>query len=114
MIGFYLIAFADVRVGDDYIELDQLWRASLLCHALGFLSIFAVLIETFLMLDLSIERYRVVKYPLSGRSSMNIQAVLPITFAILIIIVLYIRHQVKCFSYLSSLYVFYWENQEIQ
>ena len=62
----------------------------------------AVLISTFVMLGISIERYSFIKYPLSGRHSMKIEAVIPITLAILVSTVLYIRHQVEGLSYLSS------------
>ena len=68
MVGLYLISIAstDVIVGDNYIQSDQPWRASLPCHALGFMSMLAILISTFFMLSVSIERYKVIKYPLSG------------------------------------------------
>ena len=104
MVGLYLIsiASADVIVGDNYVELDLSWRTSLPCHALSFMSMCAILISTFFMLGLSIERYRVIKYPLSRRGSMKTEAVFPVTCAILTSIVLYIRHQVEGVSYLSS------------
>ena len=67
----------------------------------------AILISTFFMLGLSIERYRVIKYPVNarGRSSMKTEAVFAIICAILTSIVLYIRHQIEGVSYLSSPFV---------
>ena len=108
MIGLYLIsiAFADVIAGDNYIEIDLSWRAGFPCHALGFISLLATLTSTFVTLAVSIERYRVIKFPLSGKGGISIksEAVVPITFTILrsTTIVLYIRHQVEGLSYLSS------------
>ena len=69
MVRLYLIsmAFADVIVGNNYVEIDLSWRASLPCHTLGFISLLAILISTFLMLGLSIEMHRVIKYPLSEK-----------------------------------------------
>ena len=104
MVGLYLIimAFADNIVGDNCVEIDLLWRPSLPCHALGFFSLFAVLISTVFILGVSIEGYRVIKYPFSGRHSMKAEAVFSIIFALLTSIVLYVRHQVESLSYLSS------------
>ena len=49
MVGLYLmgVALADVIVQDDYMEIDLSWRAGLPCHALGFISLLAMLISTF-------------------------------------------------------------------
>ena len=79
----------------------------------------AILISTFFMLGLSIERYRVIKYPVNarGRSSMKTEAVFAIICAILTSIVLYIRHQIEGVSYLSSplcILLGKWGNSETQ
>ena len=102
--GLYLIGLAltDAKVQNNYVEIDLSWREGLSCYVLSFMCMLAVLISTFVMLGISIERYSFIKYPLSGRHSMKIEAVIPITLAILVSTVLYIRHQVEGLSYLSS------------
>ena len=49
MVGLYLISmgFADIIVGDNYVEIDLPWRASLPCQTLGFTSLLVILISTF-------------------------------------------------------------------
>ena len=106
IVGFYLIIMssADIIFGDDYLENDLLWRSSLPCHVICFISLLAVLISTFFILSISIERYKVVKYPLSAmqRNSKKTEVVFSMMFPILISIVMYIRNQVEGLSYLSS------------
>ena len=117
MVGLYLISihFTDIIVGDNYVEIDLSWRASLPYQILGFISLLAILMSTFLMLGLSIERDRVIKYPLSGKEkrsmktlsgkekrSMKIESGFLILFVALLSLVPYIRYQVEDLSYLSS------------
>ena len=46
MVGLYLIsmAFVDIIVGDNYVEINLSWRAGFLCHTLGLISLLAVVI----------------------------------------------------------------------
>ena len=69
MVGLYLIsiAFVDVIVGDNYVESDKPWRASFPCHALSFISMFAILMSTFFMLSLSIEGTKLSNVHLDGK-----------------------------------------------
>ena len=71
------------------------------CYALCFVSLLAILISAFFILSISIERNRVVKYPLNARerSSKKIEVVFSIIFAILISLVMSIRYKVEGLSH---------------
>ena len=61
----YLLTLAvkDVTDGDNYVESDILWRSSITCHVLSFVSLVSIMSEALFMMNISIARYRVIKDP---------------------------------------------------
>ena len=103
MVGIYLlsVAITDRVIGDNYVGSDLLWGTSVLCHVLGFVSLLAmcfvsllaILMSALFMLAVSISRCRAIKSPLSSKRSIVIEHYVLILFVILIVI--YLRHQVE-------------------
>ena len=104
MIGIYLISLAitDKAIGDNYVGSDLLWRTSVPCHVFGFMSLLAILMSAFFVLAVSLSRYRVIRSPLSSKGAIVIEPYVLILFVTLILLVIYLRHQVEGLSYLSS------------
>ena len=104
MVGLYLLnlAFTDRAMGDNYVGSDLLWRTNVPCHALGFMSLLAILMSALFMLAVSISRYKAIKSPSSSKEAIVIEPFLLILFVTLILIVIYFRHTVEGLSYLSS------------
>ena len=91
MIGLYLlsIAITDIVIGDNYVGSNFIWRGSVPCHVLGFMSLLAIIMSTLFMLAVSISRYRVVKSPLTSKEvSVIIPYALLCTILFVILIVL--------------------------
>ena len=66
------------------------------------MSLLAILMSALFMLPLSISRYRAITVPSSSQEVIVIKHFVLILFVILILIVIYFRHQVEGLSYLSS------------
>ena len=108
IVGLYLltVAIKDVIVGNNYVDSDILWRSSITCHAVAFVSLWSILVEALFIMTISIARYKVVKDPFEkpfGKKCTIFNVVFfPLIFAILIFMAIFLRHQVEGLSYLSS------------
>ena len=104
MVGLYLlsVAITDRVIGDNYVGSDLLWKRSVPCNVMSFMSLLAILMSALFLLALSISRYKVIKSPLSSKGAIVIEPLVLILFVTLILFGIYLRHQVKDLSYLSS------------
>ena len=108
VVGLYLlmIAIKDAVVANHYAQSDILWRSSIPCYVIAFVSLLSILIEALFLLTVSIARYRVVKdpfeKPFSTRITYFVMLFLPLVFAIIISVAITLRTKVERMPYLSS------------
>ena len=108
LIGLYLliICSAYTNMGEKYVQGDILWRSSLICNITGFLYTLAIFLSAFFMVAVGRMRYMILKYPLQKSASTSPTMItvifVPCLFAILLLIVTYIRREVENFPKLPS------------
>ena len=108
MTGLYILTISvkDVKEGDSYVYTDLIWRSSWTCYGISFVLLVSISLSTIFLIAISISRYRIIQNPLHAqfdKKSMNYILIhIPVLFMAIFIIILYIRHTVEGFKYLSS------------